>query len=69
MEVQGKRGQVNGLNAENGKTERATGLVRRTEERIYKWDQIDSPEIPDRRETSESRQDCRSVFVFKLTCV
>ena len=40
--------------AEKDKPERATGLGRRTrEENIEKWDQTDSPEIPDRGETSE----------------
>ena len=36
-------------------TERATGLGRRTNEEfnIEKWDQTESPEIPDRGETSE----------------
>ena len=36
-------------------TERATGLGRRTKEEfnIEKWDQTESPEIPDRGETSE----------------
>ena len=38
----------------NDKTKRATGLGRRTrQEIIEKWDQTDSPEIPDRVETSE----------------
>ena len=36
------------------KTERATGLSRRTCGDIEKWDQTDSPEIPDRSETSEN---------------
>ena len=36
------------------KAERATGLGRRTkEDNIEKWDQTESPEIPDRWETSE----------------
>ena len=40
--------------AEKDKTERATGLGRRTEGGdIEKWDQTESPEIPDRGETSE----------------
>ena len=41
----------NGPKAEKDKTETATGLGRRTKEE--KWDQTDSPEIPDRVETSE----------------
>ena len=64
MEVYGKSGQENGTKAEKDKTERATRLGRRisnsipfnsTREGIYieKWDQTDSPEIPDRGETSE----------------
>ena len=54
MEVYGKRGQENGPKAEKEKTERAKGLGRRTREEIIieKWDQTDSPEIPDRGETS-----------------
>ena len=35
------------------KTETATGLGRRTREEIELWDRTDSPEIPDRGETSE----------------
>ena len=56
MEVQEKRSQENGPKAEKDKTERATGLGRRTREDIYteKWDQTDSPEILYRGETSES---------------
>ena len=50
---QGKRGQENGPKAEKYKTERATGLGRRTRGNIEKWDQTDSPEIPDMGETSE----------------
>ena len=43
-------GQENGPKAEKDKTERARALGRRTREEIYieKWDQTDSPEIPDR---------------------
>ena len=38
-----------GPKAKKGKTERATGLGRRTKEMIImeKWDQTGSPEIPD----------------------
>ena len=42
--------------AEKGKTEKATGLGRKTkEENLYieKWDQTESPEIPDGGETAE----------------
>ena len=55
MEVQGKRCQENGPKAERDQTERATGLGRRIKEEIYieKWDQTESPEIPDRGKTSE----------------
>ena len=54
VEVQGKkRGLENGPKAEQDKTERATRLGRRTKE-IYiyleKWDQTNSPKIPDRGE-------------------
>ena len=59
MEVQGKKDQENGPKTEKDKTERVTGLGRRTrEEIIEKWDQTDtdSPEIPDRGETSEIPQ-------------
>ena len=50
-----ERGQENGPKAEKVQTvERATGLGRRTTRGdIEKWDQTDSPEIPDRGETSE----------------
>ena len=43
-----------GQKQKNYKTERATGLGRRTREETYieKWDQTDSSEIPDRGETS-----------------
>ena len=54
MEVLRKRGQENGPKAETDKTERPTTLGRRTREEIKKkWDQTDSPGIPDRGETSE----------------
>ena len=56
MEVKGKRSQENGPKAQTDETaERATGLGRRTKQEIYieTWDQTDSPEIPDRGETSE----------------
>ena len=36
-----------------GKTERLTGLGRRTKGQIVKWNQYDNPEIPDRGETSD----------------
>ena len=54
MEVQGKkRSRENGPKAEKDQTERATGLGRRTRRGdIEKWDQTDSPEIPDRGEKS-----------------
>ena len=50
MEVQGKRSQENVAEAEKDKTERATGLGRKTKDRgnIEKCDQTGSPEIPDR---------------------
>ena len=38
---------------QNKKIIGATGLGRNTTEDIYIWDQTDSPEIPDRWETSE----------------
>ena len=37
----------------NDKTERARGLDRKTREEIGKEESNDSPEIPDRRETSD----------------
>ena len=37
--------------AEKDTTEIATGLGRRTRGDIEKWDQTESPEIPDREET------------------
>ena len=46
MEVQRKRSQANGPKAAKDKTEGATG-------EIEKWDQTGSPEIPNRRGTSE----------------
>ena len=53
MEVLGKRNQENGPKAEKDKTERAKGLDRRIRGVTEKWDQTDSPEIPDRGVTSE----------------
>ena len=49
----GKKSQENGPKATKDKTERATGLGRRGDRPIEKWDQTESPEIPDRGETSE----------------
>ena len=46
MEVSGKRNQENGPKAENGQTERAAGLGKRTGH-VEKWDQTESPSIPD----------------------
>ena len=52
MEVSGKKGQGNGPKAEKDNTERATGLDKGTREEILltkqtkKWNQTDSPEIP-----------------------
>ena len=42
-----------GQQAENDKTERVTGLGRRTREEIAKWNQMTSLEIPDRGEASD----------------
>ena len=53
MKVQGKNSQENGPKAETDKTERAN-RTRQKNKYIEKWDQTDSPEIPDRGETSES---------------
>ena len=55
MEVWGESGQENVPKAEKDKTERATGLGRRTSEEIIieTWDQTDSPEISEMGETSE----------------
>ena len=50
MEVKGRRSLENGPKAEKDKIERTTGLGRITKE---KWDQTESPEIPDRGEPSE----------------
>ena len=46
----GKRGQENRSKAEKDQTKRVTGLGRRTIEEIQieKWNQTDSPEIPDK---------------------
>ena len=52
MQVQGKS-QENGPKAEKDKTEAVTRLGRRTRGDIEKWDQTDSPQIPDKGETSE----------------
>ena len=47
-----KKRQENGPLAENDKTKETTGLGRRTRA-DRKWEPKDSPEIPDRRETSD----------------
>ena len=54
-DVMGGKRQDNVSRAERDKTERATGLGRRTKEEIYieTWDQTGSPEISDMVETSE----------------
>ena len=52
-EFSGKKFRRKGQQAENDKTERVTGLGRRTREEIAKWNQNDSHEIPDRGETSD----------------
>ena len=60
MDVQRKRDQENGPKAQKDKTETATGLARQKNKRAYikKWDhQTDSPEIPDRGETSDRQTD------------
>ena len=44
---------MNGPKAEQDKTDRATGLSRRTRGDIEKWDQTENAEIPDRGETLE----------------
>ena len=54
-------------------TERVTELGRRTREETEKWDQTDSPEIPDTRETSNNSQppfrgrERESLKLFKFT--
>ena len=55
MEVCGKRSQENGPKVEKEKTERATGLGRRTKRGdLEKWDQTGSLEILDWGEPSEN---------------
>ena len=48
-----KKFRRKGQQAEEDKTERVTGLGRRTREEISKVESNDNPEIPDRRETSD----------------
>ena len=43
-----------GQQPKKDKTERITGLGRKTREEIVKWNQNDSPEIPVRGETSDT---------------
>ena len=54
MEVQGRRSQENGPKAEKDQTVKSNRTRQKNKRRdIEKWDQIDSPGIPDRGETSE----------------
>ena len=71
MEVYGKRSQENGSKAEMDKTEREKGLGRRTIERGYieKWDQTDSPEIPDTGRHQKFPASLRGVTVDRLILV
>ena len=64
MEVQGKGIQENGPKAEKIQTEKATGLGRRTGGDIEKWDQIGSPEIPDRGDIRNPLASLRGILVM-----